>query len=100
MHKWMSEFIGDKYIDQVRLPCVATTGANTVSLNRRRHFRKAAPPWRSTDKTIHDIGIPGDVVNKLVNNESVSELQILRDNSKVEVRFLRKYCRLFKKGEV
>jgi len=100
MHKWMSEFISDKYIDQVRLPCVATTGANTVSLNRRRHFRKPGPPWRSTDRTIHDIGIPGDVVNKLVNNESVSELQVLRDNSKVEVRFLRKYCRLYQEGEV
>jgi hypothetical protein len=100
MHKWMSEYINDKFIDEVRLPCVATTGANTVSLNRRRHFKKPFPPWRSTDKTINDIGLPNEIVSKLKNNETYSSLEVLRDNTKVEVEFLRKYCRLYAKGEV
>ena len=100
MHKWMSGYVTDKFIDEVRLPCVATTGANTVSLNRRRHFRKPFPPWKSTDRTIYDIGLPHDVVKRLVNNDTYSSLEVLRDNSKIEVEFLKKYCRLYKKGEV
>jgi glycosyltransferase involved in cell wall biosynthesis len=100
MHKWMSEYINDKYMDEEKYPCVATTGANTVSLNRITAFTKQRPPWVKTDKTIYDIGLPEDVVERLVKNDHVPSLEVLRDNSKVEVRFKKKYCRLFAEGEV
>ena len=79
---------------------MATTGANTVSLNRRRHFKSPHPPWRRTTKTIYDIGLPEDIVKGIVENQVRSELEVFREGNKVEVRFLRSYCRLFKKGEV
>jgi len=53
-----------------------------------------------TDKTIHDIGLPTDVVNRLIGNKTVSPLEILRSYEKVEVMFLRNYCRLYKEGEI
>jgi len=100
IHKWMSGYVTDKYVDHERFACVATTGANTVSLNRRRHFNKPQPPFRATKKTIHDIGLPEDIVKRLVVNNTVSAVEVLRNNRKVEVRFLKKYCRLFKEGDV
>jgi len=102
IHKWLWEYsrLSDKCCDQTTYPCVATTGANTVSLNRRRHFRSPQSPWKKTDKTINDIGLPEDIVKRLVINNTISELQVFRDNNKVQVRFTRGYCRLFKKDEV
>lgn len=100
MHKWMSGYVTEKFIDQVNYACVATTGANTVSSNRIRHFNNPRPPFVKTDKTIHDIGLPMDVVNRLIGNKTVSPLEILRSYEKLEVMFLRNYCRLYKEGEI
>lgn len=100
IHKWLSGYVHTKYVDQTIYSCVATTGANTVSLNRTRHFRNPSPPFVRTNKTIHNIGLPEDVVNKLVGNKSISALDVQRSQGKVKVEFLRSYCRLYKKGEV
>ena len=99
MHKWMCEYVKDKYIDEKNYACFATTGANTVSLNRRRHFASPQPPFLRTNKTIHDIGIPEDVIDKLENNKTIPALEVHRNMTKVEVEFLKDYCRLYKKGE-
>lgn len=99
MHKWMSDYVTEKYIDEENYPCVATTGANTVSLNRTRHFQNPRPPFVKTDKTIHDIGLPEDIVKRLVNNNGQSSLDSFRNQEKIEVEFIRDYCRLYKKGE-
>jgi len=100
MHRWMSEYVSDKYIDSTVYPCVATTGANTVSLNRERFFRNPRPPFVKTNKTIHTIGLPDDIVRRLVNNNTVTALEILRAGEKVEVLFIKNYCRLYKKGDI
>ena len=99
MHKWMCEYVKDKYIDEKNYACFATTGANTVSLNRRRHFASPQPPFLRTNKTIHDIGIPEDVIDKLEYNKTIPALEMHRQMVKVEVEFLKSYCRLYKKGE-
>lgn len=100
MHKWMSGYVTEKFIDQTNYACVATTGANTVSLNRIRHFNNPRPPFVKTDKTIKDIGLPEDIVQRLVGNGSISPLEILRSQEKVEVIFTKDYCRLYKEGDI
>lgn len=100
MHRWMCDYVTDKVIDQVNYPCVATTGANTVSLNRIHHFNSPRLPFLRTNKTIHDIGLPEDIVKRLIGSESIPPLEILRSQEKVEVVFLKNYCRLYKKGDI
>jgi len=100
MHRWMCDYVNDKYIDQTNYPCVATTGANTVSMNRLRQFRSPSPPFLRTNRTIHNIGLPEDIVTGLIGNKTISALDIQRAGEKVEVIFLKDYCRLYKKGEV
>ena len=100
IHKWMSNYVKDKYIDQTIYPCVATTGANTVSLNRRRHFNNPRPPFKKTVKTIRNIGLPEDIVKRLIGNNTISPLEIHRAQEKVEVEFLKSYCRLYKIGDI
>ena len=99
MHKWMSTYVTEKYCDHTNYPCVATTGANTVSLSRVNHFRSPKPPFLRTNETIETIGLPQDIVQRLRGNKTMSALDILRAEDKVEVEFLRNYCRLYKKGE-
>lgn len=99
IHKWLSERVDRKYIDPTIYPCLATTGMNSVSMNRIRHFRNPRPPFKKTDKTITDIGIPADVIAKLKHNKELRPLEIQRAAEKVEVLFLKSYCRLYKKGE-
>lgn len=100
MHKWMSNYVTEKYIDQENYPCVATTGANTVSLNRTRHFQNPHPPFVKTNRTINDIGLPRDIVRMLVDNNGQSSLESFRGQDKIEVQFIRDYCRLYKKGDI
>jgi glycosyltransferase involved in cell wall biosynthesis len=100
IHKWLSYYVKTKYVDQTMYPCIATTGANTVSLNRTRHFHHPSPPFVRTDKTIHEIGLPKDIVARLLKNDSKSALEVHRAQDKVEVEFLRPYCRLYKKGDI
>ena len=100
MHKWMCEYVKDKYIDEKNYACFATTGANTVSLNRRRHFDHPQPPFVKTNNTIHDIGIPEDVIDRLQDIKPISALEIHRGMVKVEVEFLKDYCRLYKKEQI
>jgi len=99
IHKWMSGYVKDKYIDQAKYACVATTGANTVSLNRVRHFSHPQPPFVKTDKTIFDIGLPIDIIDRLLKNKTVSGLEVHRRMEKIEVEFLKSYARLYKQGE-
>jgi glycosyltransferase involved in cell wall biosynthesis len=100
IHRWLSDYVNEKYIDQTNYPCVATTGANTVSLNRIRHFNHPAPPFLKTGKTIRDIGLPEDIVGRLAGNNTVSPLEILRAQEKVEVMFIKGYSRSYKAGDV
>lgn len=100
IHKWLSGYVERKYIDQAVYPCVATTGMNTVSMSRRRMFDHPQPPFVRTNKTISTIGLPVEIVDKLVNNKDISPLQVMRAGEKVEVEFLKGYCRLYKKGEI
>jgi len=100
IHKWMSTYVKDKYIDQEKYPCVATTGENSVSLNRRKHFKRPSYPFISTTHTLDTIGLPVDIVKALRKNTTISPLEVHRANEKVTVVFLRSYCRLYKEGEV
>lgn len=100
IHKWLSDYVKTKYIDSNIYPCLATTGMNTVSLTRIRQFRNPRPPFVKTDKKINDIGLPEDVVNKLVHHKEMSALDVHRAGEKVEVMFLQNYCRLYKKGDI
>lgn len=100
IHKWLSEYVDRKYIDSNIYPCVATTGMNSVSMSRRRQFRNPRPPFVKTNKTIYDIGLPADVVAKLVHNKELRPIEIHRAAEKVEVVFLKSYCRLYKKGDI
>lgn len=100
MHRWMCDYVNDKVIDHTVYPCVATTGMNTVSLNRIRHFKNPQPPFLKTNKTIYDIGLPEDIVKRLVKNNSVTSLEVQRAGEKVEVVFLKDYCRLYREGDV
>ena len=100
IHKWLSGYVTKKFIDQTNYPCVATTGSNTVSINRVMHFTNPRPPYVKTNKTINDIGLPKDIIKRLVENKPVTPLEILRSYEKVEVIFTKNYCRLYKKGEI
>ena len=99
IHKWLSQYVDRKYVDSNIYPCLATTGMNSVSLTRARQFYHPRPPFFKTSKTINDIGLPIDVVAKLVSNKDITPIQVVRDGEKVEVEFLKDYCRLYKKGE-
>ena len=100
MHKWMCEYIKDKYIDVKRYACFATTGANTVSLTRKKHFLNPQPPFLKTNKTINDIGIPEDIINRLQAKKEIPAIETHRNMIKVEVEYLKRYCRLYKKGDI
>jgi len=100
IHKWLSGYVNKKFIDQTKYPCIATTGSNTVSLNRVMHFTNPRAPFVKTNKTINDIGIPEDIIKRLAENKPVTPLEILRSYEKVEVIFTKSYCRLYKKGEI
>ena len=54
----------------------------------------------ATTRTIHNIGLPEDIVRRLVKNNSITALDVQRAGEKVEVLFIRDYCRLYKKGDI
>ncbi len=63
------------YIDQNKYAGVSTTGANTLTTKRGRSFvntRNWRKEFRSTNKTIDTIGLPGEVIKKLKKYEGNS----------------------------
>jgi len=66
------------FLDQNIYKGLATNGQNSISLNRERHFMKAQPPFKQTDKTIHDLGLPEEVVDKLLKIPAVPGLEKLK----------------------
>lgn len=44
---------------------VATDGMNTISVRRFNYYLNTQPPFHTTDKGIHDIGIPKFIADKL-----------------------------------
>jgi len=67
VHGWLADLINDKVVDDEKYPCLATTGANSVSKNRKRSFKQPIKPWRHTDVSIWDIGLPNDIVSRLID---------------------------------
>jgi len=44
---------------------IATTGANTISRDRKIYFDKIEPPFYGTTATLDNIGLPDDVIERL-----------------------------------
>lgn len=100
IHAWLIENCKTRIIDEEIYPCVATTGMNTISLNRIRNFSNPRPPFKKTEETIKTIGLPDDIIEKLLNGQVYkSSIEMLRLQDKYLVEFLRNYCRLYKTGE-
>jgi len=100
MHTWMLSYLDDKFVDQEEYACIATTGANTVSFNRVRHFDQPSAPFQKTDQTLESIGIPDDIINRLVSVRIGSAIEKHRNMAKIEVEFTKSYCRLYKEGDI
>ena len=52
--------------DERIVPGVSTNGANSISIKRIRFYEDTQPPFYPTSKTINDIGLPDEVVTKLI----------------------------------
>lgn len=57
--------IKTKYLDTRTHSGVGTSGANTISYNRLRFYQNITPPFYPTDRTIHTIGLPNVIAEKL-----------------------------------
>lgn len=76
---------GEKVRDQCIYPGLHTNGANTISTSRERHYTKPNPPWKATKKTINDIGLPWDIVDKI---EGFTPVKFRDRQGKIRVTFI------------
>ena len=76
-------------LDEAVYAGVNTNGQNAISLTREWHFKKPKPPYKKTYRTIDELGVPKDIIERL---KGVKEMTNEPVKAKLNGKFMH-YCK-------